>query len=434
MDDERSTPELPEAGPSQDWAIWTPPAGPARAEQLAPGGSPEQERRDPRRGRQLAAIAAGIVAAAAVGGVAGHVAWPQEVDQSPVAAPVQPQSPYGGASASPFDDDGGYSGSSGSQSTAATAKVGAKVSPALVNINTSLGYQDASAAGTGIVLSSDGTVLTNNHVIRGATRISATDVGNGRTYDATVVGYDRSHDVAVIKLTGASGLETASIGNSSTAAVGQSVVGIGNAGGRGGSPTLSAGTITALDRSITARDSSTGDAEDLTGLIATDADIQPGQSGGPLVSMDGKVLGVDTAASASYSFSQGSSHGYAIPINTAMGIVRQITSGHASATVHIGQTGFLGVQVQDSSSSIDGSTRATGVAVVGALSGSPAAQAGLGSGSSITSVDGVRVSSPRELTDLLGRRHPGDAVTVEWTGSDGQPHSSKIVLAKGPAA
>src|SRR5215469_8854056 len=117
-----------------------------------------------------------------------------------------------------------------------TAQVAQKVDPGLVDIVTSLGFQQAEGAGTGLVLTSSGEVLTNNHVIEGATSIRATDVGNGTTYRARVVGYDRGHDIAVLRLIGASGLQTVTLGNSSDAAVGQKVVALGNAGGRGGTP------------------------------------------------------------------------------------------------------------------------------------------------------------------------------------------------------
>jgi len=145
-------------------------------------------------------------------------------------------------------------------------------------------------------------VLTNNHVIDGATSISATDVGNGKTYSATVVGYDRTHDIAVLALHNASGLQTATLGNSSTASVGEDVVGVGNAGGTGGTPSAAGGTITALNQSITASDEGDGTSEQLTGLIQTNANIQPGDSGGALVNDQGEVLGVDTAASAGFQF------------------------------------------------------------------------------------------------------------------------------------
>ena len=157
------------------------------------------------------------------------------------------------------------------------------------------------ALGTGIVLTSNGEILTNNHVINGATSVSVTDIGNGKTYKATVVGYDVSQDIAVLQLSGASGLTTASTGDSSSVSVGDSVVALGNAGGVGGTPWVAAGSVTALNQSITASDESSGSSERLTGLIETNADIQAGDSGGPLVNSHGQVIAMDTAASATTS-------------------------------------------------------------------------------------------------------------------------------------
>ena len=165
-----------------------------------------------------------------------------------------------------------------------------------------MAIQDATAKGTGIVLTSNGEILTNNHVINGATSVSVTDIGNGKTYKATVVGYDESHDIAVLQLSGASGLTTATTGDSSTVNVGDSVVALGNAGGAGGTPSVAAGAVTALNQSITASDESSGSSEQLTGLIETNADIQAGDSGGPLVNSHGQVIGIDTAASTNYQF------------------------------------------------------------------------------------------------------------------------------------
>ena len=145
-------------------------------------------------------------------------------------------------------------------------------------------------------------MLTNNHVIDGATHITATDIGNGKTYEATVVGYDPSHDIAVLQLQGASGLATAKLGDSSKLSVGDAVVGIGNAGGAGGTPSIAGGAITGLDRSITAGDELGGKTEQLTGLIETNADIQAGDSGGPLVDSQGTRDRHDTAGSAGFGF------------------------------------------------------------------------------------------------------------------------------------
>jgi S1-C subfamily serine protease len=177
------------------------------------------------------------------------------------------------------------------------AAVAAQVSPGLVDVNTVLGYEGAKAAGTGIVLTADGEVLTNHHVIEGATSITVTDIGNGKTYQASVVGYDDQHDIAVLKLKDASGLQTAKIGDSDKVAVGDDVVGIGNAGGAGGTPSYAAGEVTGLNQSITATDENGSDPENLTNLIQTDANIQAGDSGGPLANASGEVIGVDTAGS-----------------------------------------------------------------------------------------------------------------------------------------
>ncbi len=211
----------------------------------------------------------------------------------------------------------------------------AKVGPALVEINVWLSHQNAQAAGTGIVLSSSGVVLTNNHVISGATSMSVTDVGNGQTYPATVVGYDSARDIAVLQLQGASGLQTASIGDSSTVAVGDEIAAIGNVGGRGGTPSIAAGTVFALDQTITVRDDTTGSTQQLTGLIQVTAQLRPGYSGGPLVNTAGQVIGVNTAASIGprYQFSGG--EGFAIPINDAIAISKQIDAGIVSAALGI---------------------------------------------------------------------------------------------------
>ena len=199
-----------------------------------------------------------------------------------------------------------------------------------------------------MVLTPSGVVLTNNHVIQGATRIAATDIGNGRTYSATVVGYDRSGDVAVIQLHGASGLRTVPLGESSTVSVSDRVLALGNAGGGGGMPRVAQGQVTALKRTITATDIGGGNAERLGGLIETDAPVLPGDSGGPMVNSGGQVIGMDAAASAantSYTAERANVQGFAIPIDSALAIARQIEAGTSSATVHVGPTGFLGVEV-----------------------------------------------------------------------------------------
>jgi S1-C subfamily serine protease len=205
-----------------------------------------------------------------------------------------------------------------------------------VDINSRLSRANVQAAGTGIVLSSSGRVLTNNHVINGATSITVTDIGNGQTYPATVLGYDGTHDIAVLQLQGASGLATALVGDSSTVEVGDEMAAIGNAGGLGGTPSIAAGRVTALHQTVTVRDDIAGSSQQLTGMIRVAADVQPGESGGPLVNTTGQVVGVITAGPDRAQSRAAGGEGLAIPINDAIAISQQIEAGTASSSVHVG--------------------------------------------------------------------------------------------------
>jgi len=305
------------------------------------------------------------------------------------------------------------------------SSVGAVIDPAIVDVTTTLGFQGAKAAGTGIVLTPTGEILTNHHVVQGATSISVTDIGNGRTYSGNVVGYDASEDIAVIQLNEASGLKTATLGDSSKLSIGQDVIAVGNAGGVGGTPTESQGAITALDRTIIASDDN-GSSEQLTGLIQTSARLISGDSGGPLVDSSAHVVCVDTAGSNRFSFRNANAGGFAIPINRAVAIARQITSGHSSATVHIGPSAFLGVQIQPSE---DGTP---GADVAGTVSGSTAARVGLSRGDVITSLAGKDVTSPTDLSSIMQQHHPGDRLTIGWTDQSGRSRSATVTLASGP--
>jgi S1-C subfamily serine protease len=420
-----------------------------------------------RSGLVITAATLLLVVAMVLGAGLGRVVWPSPTTSSNAAGGTGSSgssggvtSPFGGRSSgsatSPF---GGASQGSGSSTGAGApsdiSAIAAKVDPGLVDINTNLSYQDEQAAGTGMVLTSNGVILTNNHVIDGATSISVTDVGNGKTYSATVVGYDRTGDVAVIRLTNASGLATISTASGS-AAVGEAVVGVGNAGGSGGTPSTAGGSVTALDQSITASDDNGGNSENLTGLIETNAGIQPGDSGGSLVNASGQVLGMDTAASVDSGYQVGANQAYAIPITTALSIAREIEAGKSTSVVHIGATGFLGVSVETSGSSSSSSgsgsggfggafggstggtggsgTSTSGAVVEGALSGSPAGQAGLVQGDVITGLNGQTVSSASDLTNLLEPEHPGDTVSLQWTDTSGQTQSATVTLTSGPPA
>ncbi len=303
----------------------------------------------------------------------------------------------------------------------------------VVVIETSLGLEGARAAGTGMVLTSSGEVLTNNHVIEGATSIKVVIPGSGRSYRATVVGYDVGADTAVIQLRNASGLATVAVGDSSRVTVGQLVHAVGNAGGTG-SLTSSAGQVTGLGQTITAGNGE-GQTEQLRDLIEIDAALRPGDSGGPLVTSGGRVVGMNTAASTGsgpnvFTISGATTtDGYAIPINHALGVAKQIRAGRASATVHIGPTAFLGIQTAASASSSDG---IRGAVVAGVVAGSPAERAGLQQGDVITMTAGRPVGSPGALVKLLLQRHPGDRVTVIWSDAYGTRHSGSVRLAGGP--
>jgi len=327
---------------------------------------------------------------------------------------------------------------------AAVAFARSKPSPVgtgVVVIETNLGYQSAAAAGTGMVLRSSGLVLTNNHVIAGATTVKVVVPGTGRTYAARVLGYDKRGDVALIQARGASNLKTISTGDASKLSVGERVTAVGNAGGTG-RLTSARGTVTGLNRAIMASDDNGGDAERLTGLIETNAGIRAGDSGGPLLDSGGRVVGMDTAASASSDSpfaSQVSSDGYAIPIGKALAVASLIESGRASSTVHLGGTAFLGVEVEAASSDPYGdgygygSQTTSGALIADVVSGGPADAAGLTAGDVITAIDGRTISSPAAVTTVILAKKPGATVTVTYVDQDGYSASAKVRLGSGPA-
>ena len=310
------------------------------------------------------------------------------------------------------------------------AAVTASLSAGVVDIYTVLGYQNAEAAGTGIILTADGEILTNNHVIAGSTAITVVVVTTGKSYTAKVVGTDAADDIAVVRLTGASGLVPAHLGDSSTVRVDDPVVAVGNAGGRGGTPTTATGKVTALDQQIVASDENGANQEQLQGLIQIDARLQAGESGGPLYNGAGEVIGIDTAGEAFRRFSGRGGVGFAIPINAALAIAHDIEQGKTSDSIVLGTPGFLGVATSDVTAS-DGST---GPVITEVVTGTPAARIGLHTNDIINSIDGAIVDSTDALSSVLHSHHGGDKVTVAWTGNDGQPHSATVTLADGPAA
>jgi S1-C subfamily serine protease len=298
-----------------------------------------------------------------------------------------------------------------------------QVGPQVVNINTKLGYNNAVGAGTGIIIDPNGVVLTNNHVISGATDISAFSVGDGRTYGVDVIGYDRTQDVAVLQLRGAGGLPAAAIGGG--VSVGEPVVAMGNTGGQGGTPRAVAGNVIAVGQTVAASDSLTGAAETLNGLIQFSGAIQPGDSGGPVVNGSGQVVGMNTAASENFQMSQGG-QGFAIPIGTAISVANQIRGGGGGGTVHIGPTAFLGLGVVDNNGS--------GARVQRVVGSAPAASVGIANGDLITALDNQPINSATAMSDALNGHHPGDIVAISFTSKSGVARTENVTLAEGPPA
>ena len=367
----------------------------------------------------------------------------------------------------------------------------AAVNDFIVDIDATDGYSGEEDAGTGSVITSDGDVLTNNHVVAGATSITVTLVSTGRSYRARVLGTDASQDVALLKLRGASGLAKLQAGDADAVQQGIAVAAVGNALGKGGTPTVTTGSITGTGRAITASDGDGSSSESLSGLLETDADIVSGDSGGPLVDSSGQVIGMDTAASTSGSEEEASaittsSDGYAIPITTALSIAHKIATGKASSTIVIGRPGFLGLELGSASSpstgSGDGSVPGFGdgtpgggfgdgggtpgygygygdgtpggtplgtsyststseqtapsstLTVAGVIANTPAADAGIAAGDTITSLNGTAVTTPDGLSAVLDRTHGGDRVTVGWTDTSGNAQQATVTLIPGPAA
>jgi S1-C subfamily serine protease len=386
-----------------------------------PSDHSERPSESPRR-KRLAIVAAVLVLLAAVAGVVRVESRQSGAATSPTATttPTTPTASSGDdtlPSVAPLPVD---------QAALDTDAIVALVDPAVVDIT--LALDDGEAAGTGMVLTPSGLVLTNNHVIDGSTKISVQIAATGPTYAAHVVGYDIVDDVALLQIDGVSGLKTVLLGDSAAVAVEDPVVTIGNALGAPGPHAVTTGSIDALDQSITANDP-TGGSQDLSGLIQIDARLRPGDSGGPLVNSAGQVIGMNSVASTGGRRFNRSSVGYAIPIVHALDIARQIQAGTASASVHIGDRAILGVRVADATP-----PDAPGARVEAVSNGSPADDAGIGRDTVITSIDNAAITSVDDIGQALFPHGPGDSVEVSWTDPDGTSHSATVELAVGPPA
>lgn len=303
-----------------------PSASGGAAESATPRGrSAKSQPRAARRGAAAVTVAAALVAGG-VGGFAaasfadtGSTATPTAVTAAPPSA--SGDSGTGANTAIP---------AASTSSPLSVAEIVDRVGPSVVAVNTEVVErrgpftQTGSGAGTGVILTSDGQVLTNAHVVSGASRVTVTVVVDGEEveYPATVIAGDSSNDLALLQVDADTDLPAATIGESSTAAVGDDVVAIGNALALEGGMSVTRGIVSGLDRAITAGDAYS--SEQLTGLIQTDAAISSGNSGGPLVNAAGQVIGINTAVASSSSGTQASNVGFVIPIDKAMSIVEQM--------------------------------------------------------------------------------------------------------------
>ena len=394
------------------------------------GSEPEP----PRRGRGGRALIYVVVAALAAGVGAGAV----------VALNHNSQSPGNSVSSQQIPSPNRNAAGNANTTNLNEQSVANKVKPGMVDINSTLKYEDGAAAGTGMILSSNGVVLTNNHVVEGSTHLTATTVVNGKKYQATVIGVDPTDDVALIKLQGAAGLKPVQVGDSSKVTLGTGVVAIGNAGGTGGSPTVTTGSITALGRTITASDSGSGsNTETLHNMLQTNAPIAEGDSGGALADAAGQVIGMNTAANSQSLGGAGTSMGFAIPVNRALSIARKIAAGSASTHILIGPKGFMGVGVDAVSdanaclaqSGVGAGYRVptqSGALVCNVYPGTPAYKAGVRAGDVITGVSGQSVTTASGLTGVMLKYKPGATVSLTWVDTSKQSHTSSLTLINGP--
>ena len=309
------------------------------------------------------------------------------------------------------------------------AALAAQVEPGLVKIDTLNNFQGLVGNGTGIILSPDGVVLTNHHVVQGANAIRATSVATGQPFEADVLGYSRINDIAVLRLRGADGLPVAPLGSSASLAVGDPVMTIGNANGSSRSLTREMGTITNLDRAVDVEDETTSTSHRMGGLIESSTNLRAGDSGGALVNTAGQIVGMNAAATVTYRIGGGSDpagQGFAIPIDRALGIAGQIRSGEGSPYVHIGPSAMLGIGID-----AGGPPRPNGLPIRSVMRDGPADRAGIRPGDVLVSIDGIPIDSANTLTGLLDQRHGGDVVTLNWVDRAGMARTAPLTLVPG---
>jgi S1-C subfamily serine protease len=349
-------------------------------------------------------------AGGAQGGYAGQAPNGQGFGESPFGNTA----PFGGT---PFNGQGGSGGTPFGSATEGTPASDSQLT-GLVRIASTLKYEGGRAAGTGMILTSTGEVITNHHVVQGSTKLRATVMSTGRTYTATVVGTDAKDDVAVLQLDNASGLQTVTP-DTDGVAIGDPVTAVGDANGNTSTLSAAAGKILATRQSITTSSELGRAGERLRGLIEISSDVISGDSGGATYDAQGEVLGMTTAASS------GSRDvvGYAIPIAKVLRIAGNLEDGIQNTRYEYGSPAFLGIGLAGSS------------ARVGAVyDGTPAARAGIEAGDTVTRVGTTRVGTATQLRDAVTAYSPGDRVQLAWTDQDGTAHIATVTLMAGPVA
>ena len=400
----------------------TPPVHPVQPQDAQP---PKKKKKF--NGKRVARSAVALVLAAAMGFAGGFVGAKFGGRGKVVIQQVAPSSTADSASGS----DSSITAASSSGSSLTTEQVADLVSPSVVVITTEqVVYsqwswygqnQVESGAGSGVIISSDGYILTCAHVVDGASTITVT-IGD-KDYTATLVGEDTTSDIAVIKID-ADGLTPATVGNSDSLKVGQSVMAVGNPLGELGG-TVTGGMISALNRSVTIQGSS---SVNTMSLIQMDASVSPGNSGGGLFNMNGELVGIVNAKSSS---SDAEGLGFAIPINDAIKVAQELLeNGYVTGRPYLGIT-YLAVTDAQTASQLG--VNAYGVYVVEVVKGGPAEKAGLQAGDRIVSVDGTEIASKDDLGTLMQKHAAGDTLSIT-IAREGQMQTVNVTLGEKTAS